>query len=68
MTSLKFDFLGEYEAICETALSRESGPYVWWGWLMKKKTEGQKSRDIVPLKCGMMKLTFHMLCRTACYL
>jgi hypothetical protein len=29
------DFLGEYEAICETALARESGPYRW-GWLMKK--------------------------------
>jgi hypothetical protein len=25
------DYLGEYEAICETALARESGP-----WVMKK--------------------------------
>jgi hypothetical protein len=24
------DFLGEYEAICETALGRESGGIVWW--------------------------------------
>jgi hypothetical protein len=35
------DFLGEHEAICETALARE---------LFDEKTEGQKSRDTVPLK------------------
>jgi hypothetical protein len=41
------DFLGEYEAICETALGHESGPYRW-GWLTKK-TEGRKTRATVPL-------------------
>jgi hypothetical protein len=40
------DFLGEYEAICKTALGRESGP--WWG-LFDEKSEGRKSRDTVPL-------------------
>jgi hypothetical protein len=42
----EIDFLGEYEAICETALGRESeqGGIVWW-----KKTEGRKSGATVPL-------------------
>jgi hypothetical protein len=38
------DFLGENEAICKTALGRESGD------CLMKKTEGRKSRDTVPLK------------------
>jgi hypothetical protein len=47
MTPLNIiDFLGEYEAICETGLGRESGPN---GGLFDKKTEGRKSRDTVPL-------------------
>jgi hypothetical protein len=33
------DFLGEYEAICETALARESRPY---GGLFDEKTRGSK--------------------------
>jgi hypothetical protein len=41
------DFLGDYEDICETALGRESGP---WVWLIDKKTEGRKSRVTVPLE------------------
>jgi hypothetical protein len=41
------DFLGEYEAICETALGRESGPS---GGLFDEKTAGRKSHAIVPLK------------------
>jgi hypothetical protein len=44
------DYLGEYEALCETALVRESGPQgPRWGWLMKKKTEGRKSLATAPL-------------------
>jgi hypothetical protein len=31
------DFLGEYEAICGTVLSRESGP---WGECLMKKNRG----------------------------
>jgi hypothetical protein len=40
------DFLGEYEAICETALARESGAY---GGLFDEETRGRKSRGRVPL-------------------
>jgi hypothetical protein len=39
------DLLGEYDAICETALACESGPLK--GLFDKKK--GQKSLDSVPL-------------------
>jgi hypothetical protein len=36
------DFLGEYEAICETALAPESEPYR--GDCLMKKTDGRKYR------------------------
>jgi hypothetical protein len=59
MTPLKFpnivDFLGEYLALFETALVRESWP--WWGWLMKK-TEGRKSRATVSLS-GISEFMFN---------
>jgi hypothetical protein len=42
------DFLGEYEAICKTALAHESGPYR--GDCFMKNTEGRISRD-----------TFHLI-------
>jgi hypothetical protein len=38
--------LGEFEAIFETALAHESGPY---GGLFDEKNRGRKSRDTVPL-------------------
>jgi hypothetical protein len=41
------NFLGEFEAIFETALAHESGP---WGGLLMKKTDDQKYRDTVPLR------------------
>jgi hypothetical protein len=41
------DYLGEYETICEAALAPESELYVG---LFYGKTEGQKSRDTVPLR------------------
>jgi hypothetical protein len=47
------DFLGEYDVKCETALSRESGPYVGLTW---KKTEGRKYRYTVPLSKLRSKL------------
>jgi hypothetical protein len=40
------EYLGEYEAICKTVLARGSGPK---GEMFYEKTEGLKSRDIVPL-------------------
>jgi hypothetical protein len=40
------DFINEYEAICETALARESGPY---GGLFDEKIACQKSCDTVYL-------------------
>jgi hypothetical protein len=40
------EFLGDFEAICETALARESGPQ---GVLIDEKSEGRISRDTVPL-------------------
>jgi hypothetical protein len=40
------EFLRELEAIGETALARESGP---WDGLIGEKTGGRKSRDTVPL-------------------
>jgi hypothetical protein len=40
------EFLGDFEAICETALARETGPL---GMLIDEKTSGRKSRDTVPL-------------------
>jgi hypothetical protein len=40
------EFLGDFEAICKTALARESGPP---GDCLIKKSEGRKSRDTVPL-------------------
>jgi hypothetical protein len=57
------DFLGEYEAICELALGRESGGVDWW-----KKPEGQKYRAIVPLKvkrCTWVPLVKN--CLSQCY-
>jgi hypothetical protein len=39
------DFLGEYEAICETALGAANQDPMWVDWW--KKTEGRKSRDTV---------------------
>jgi hypothetical protein len=45
--NLIIEYLREYEFIFKTALAHESGdPRV----LFAKKTEGRKSRDIVPLK------------------
>jgi hypothetical protein len=41
----RIEYLGEFEAICKTALVRESGPYRG-GYLMKT-AEGRKSRDTV---------------------
>jgi hypothetical protein len=45
----RLEYLGKYEAICETVLARLS-TYIygldWW------KTYGRKSRDTVPLKSG----------------
>jgi hypothetical protein len=40
------DFLGNYEAICETELGRELGPYVG---LIMKKTRVKNLSDTVPL-------------------
>jgi hypothetical protein len=40
------EFLGDFEAICKTALAREQGPR---GDCLMKKSEGRKSRDTVPL-------------------
>jgi hypothetical protein len=40
------DFLGEYEAICETASARESEPK---GRMFDEKTEVRKSCETVPL-------------------
>jgi hypothetical protein len=42
------DFLGEYEAICETALGRESGPK---GGLFDEKNRGSKIACYCPFKC-----------------
>jgi hypothetical protein len=41
------DFPGEYEAICETALGRESGPY---GGLFDEKNRGSKISCYCPFK------------------
>jgi hypothetical protein len=46
LTSNNVDYFGEYEAICETVLACESGP---WVGLIGGKTRGRKSRDTVPL-------------------
>jgi hypothetical protein len=45
--SVFIECLGEYEAICETALGREAGPQV--GLIDEKKTEDRKYRANVPL-------------------
>jgi hypothetical protein len=47
MSNDYLEFLGDFEAICETALVSESGPQ---GVLIDEKTEGRKSRDTAPLK------------------
>jgi hypothetical protein len=47
MAIFKIDFLGEDEAICETAFVPESGSQ--GGGMFDEKTEGRKSRDTVPL-------------------
>jgi hypothetical protein len=44
----RLDFLSEFEAIFETALAHESGPYR--GDCLMTKTEGRKSHDTVPLR------------------
>jgi hypothetical protein len=41
----RIEFLGEFEAICETVLAHESEPC----GLIEKKTEGLKSRGTAPL-------------------
>jgi hypothetical protein len=46
LNSNNVDYLGEFEAICETVLARESGAQ---GVLFDEKTEGRKYRDSVPL-------------------
>jgi hypothetical protein len=43
----KVDFLGEYEAICKTALGRESGPE---GGLIDEKNRGSKISCYCPFK------------------
>jgi hypothetical protein len=48
LRSFRSDYLGDYEAICETALSRESGPYRW-SWLMTKNL-GSKISCNCPFK------------------
>jgi hypothetical protein len=47
------DFLGEYEAICETALGRESGLQLG---LIGEKNVGRKSRVTVLLSIPDTKL------------
>jgi hypothetical protein len=42
------EFLSEFEAICETALARESRNYE--GLIDEKKTEGQKFHYTVPFR------------------
>jgi hypothetical protein len=58
------DFLGEYEAIGETALGRESGTRgPWWGWLMKK-SEGRKTRATVPFRSKFYgRVRIFIVCR-----
>jgi hypothetical protein len=47
-SNLKIEYLREYEFIFKTALAHESGdPAVLF--CLPKKTEGQKSRETVPL-------------------
>jgi hypothetical protein len=48
------DFLGQYEAMCETALARDSGPR---GDYLMKKTEGRKYRDTAPFKYIVIYVT-----------
>jgi hypothetical protein len=45
-SNLKIKYLRDYEFIFKTALAHESGNP---GVLFAKKTEGQKSRETVPL-------------------
>jgi hypothetical protein len=50
MRSHYLEYLGEFEAICKTALAREAGLYKLVGWgLLDEKIEDRKSRDFVPL-------------------
>jgi hypothetical protein len=58
--------LGEYGAICETSLARESGP---WGYCFMKKTEGQKSSgDTIPFNIFFFITCFQIVFQLVRYL
>jgi hypothetical protein len=54
-------YLCEYKFIFETALAMNQGAQGYW---LMKKTEGQKSRDSVPLKTTELNYVYYV-CRGA---